>query len=277
MSKIFNYKTSFIFIFIISFQQMNAQYTNEHWDNYIASYEDNHPGSTTLRMDLINHAPISGFNHILITGLSYETNRTDGFPENETFQILHQVSDELVKLIQEKTEAIYTGSFMYQKERLEYFYIKESSTLPEILDTFYKTNYPNFQYYINIKEDKEWEAYLKFLYPNQATLNFMSDEAVIHNLEIAGDKLTKARRVDYWLSFPTKNEMNTCKEELITLGFKVQSEEKSKKENLPYSLQVWRINHVDINTIHPITIQLNELANKYNGDYDGWETIIIKE
>ena len=63
----------------------------ENWQTYMASYEGGKPGSTTVRMDLIDSAPISGYNYVLVTGITYESEREDGFPKgDETFNLFIQ-------------------------------------------------------------------------------------------------------------------------------------------------------------------------------------------
>ncbi|MCB0641980.1 MAG: DUF695 domain-containing protein [Phaeodactylibacter sp.] len=115
----------------------------EQWDAYVAFYEDGTPGSTTFRMDLIHVAPLRHLPYVLVTGLTYETSREDGFPEGETFQILHKVGDDLVDLITTETESVLVGSFMHNKERLEYFYVKDGKGLKEKIELFYAQQYPD--------------------------------------------------------------------------------------------------------------------------------------
>jgi uncharacterized protein (TIGR01619 family) len=257
--------------------QMTAQNPEEQWDAYIASYEDGKPGSTTLRMDLINSSPVNNFDYVLVTGLTYKTSNENGFPEGETFNILHKVGDELIELIRKETEMISVGSFMYNKARLEYFYIKDPKNIVSKIEEFYKTKYSDYEFYLNVKEDKEWKYYRDFLYPNEETKNYMADQSVLRNLEEAGDNLTKARRIDHWLYFPNETEMNKCKEQLVKLKFTIQSAGINKETNLPFELQIWRIDKVNIDAIYPITSSLRIEAQKYNGDYDGWETSVEKE
>ena len=71
--------------------------------------------------------------------------------------------------------------------------------------------------------------------------------------------------------------MNKCKDELIKSNFKIQNAGINKETNLPFELQVWRIDNVDIDSIYPITSNLRKAAQKFNGEYDGWETSIEKE
>lgn len=105
----------------------------------------------------------------------------------------------------------------------------------------------------------------------------MADQSVLRNLQEAGDDLTKARRVDHWFYFSTEMEMKACHEELIKLKFTTVASGINKETHLPYELHVWRVDHVDINTINPITTQLRVLAKKHHGEYDGWETAVEKE
>lgn len=262
---------------LIGFTTITAQNTEEYWDSYIALYEDGKPGSTTLRMDLINEAPLTKFPYVLVTGITYESSREDGFPENETFQILHKIGDELVKLITQETETIQVGSFMYNNERLEYFYVKEDTGLSEKIEEFYSQNYPKYKYALNVKEDKDWSYYKEFLYPNEETLNYMADQSVLRSLQAAGDRLTKARRVNHWLYFSSESDMNKCKEDLLKQSFTIQFAGNNKETSLPFELQVWKINKVDIDAIYQTTSKLRETAKKYNGVYDGWDTSVEKE
>lgn len=254
-----------------------AQSTEGQWDTYIAKYENGFPGSTTVRMDLIKKAPISQLPFVLVTGLVYGTSRADGFPENETFEVLHKVGDQLEALIAKETESILVGSFMHKGERLEYFYIQDQDAIKEKIEKFYAKNYPNHKFYLNIKEDRNWQYYREFLYPNEDILNYMADEKVIMNLEKAGDNLSKPRRVDHWLYFSSEQEMNRCKEELKNLDFSVEYAGETSGNSLGFQLHIWRVDKVDISSIFPLTSELRKIAEKHKGEYDGWETSVEKE
>lgn len=266
-----------ISVLLITSWTIAAQNPVEYWDTYLASYEKGKPGSITLRMDLINMAPIKKLPFVVVTGITYTTSRDDGFPENETFSILYKIEDELIDLINNTTESYFVGSFTYKKERLEYFYTNDIQGLKEKIKEFYISNYPDFKYYLNIKEDKNWDYYKKFLYPNQETLNYMSDQKVVKSLQDAGDPLTKDRRVDYWIYFPTKSDMDNCAIALKKKGFSIQSKENNPELKLPFELQIWNINKVDLDSIYKITHELREIVKPFNGEYDGWETFVIKE
>ena len=262
-----------ILLFLCTITQIIGQDATEQWDGYMASYEDGLPGSTTLRMDLIHEAPIENLSYVLVTGITYETAREDGLPEEDTFVILHKIGDELIEIISQETEF----SFTHHKERLEYYYIKAPKKLKEKLERFYKKNYANYIHYINIKEDKNWGYYIDFLYPNEDIQNYMGNESVVRNLEAAGDNLTKKRRVDHWLYFSSETDLKQCEDELLKRGFTVEFSGVNKESSMPYELQIWRIDLVDLDSIYPITTELRTIAKKNNGTYDGWDTTVERE
>ncbi len=252
-----------------------SQTQTEHWESYIASYEGEKPGSTTVRMDLIKSAPISGYNYVLVTGITYKSEREDGFPKgDETFKLLHKIGNGLESILNKNVENVFVGSFMHDFERLEYFYLKSNKGVKEKIEQFYKANYPDKEYYLNIKEDKNWEYYIKFLYPNEETINYMEDQKVLSALKNAGDNLTKARRIDHWVYFSSKASMLSFKKEVLKQGFKIESSGKTEEGAIPYRLRFYRIDYVDIDSIYPITSSLRKMAVKHNGDYDGWETSV---
>ncbi|MDO5979190.1 DUF695 domain-containing protein [Flavivirga spongiicola] len=252
-----------------------SQTQTENWESYIAYYEGGKPGSTTVRMDLINSAPLSGYNYVLVTGITYESEREDGFPKgDQTFKLLHKIGDELEAILNRNGENILVGSFMHNFERLEYFYLKSDEGIKKKIEQFYKTSYPNKKYYLNIKEDKNWEYYTQFLYPNEETINYMEDQKVLEALKNAGDNLTKARRIDHWAYFSDNASLELFKKEVIEQGFKIESSGKIEDENMPYRLRFHRVDNVDIDSIYPVTSSLRKMSMKYKGDYDGWETSV---
>lgn len=137
----------------------------EIWDTYLETFDHGKTGSKTYRVDLIKKAPFQTYPHLLIAGTKYKTSNDDGFPENGDFPILFNLGDELYDLIEAETQVIMVGSFLYNEERLEYFYVQNPNKLVSKIEEFYRKNYSDRKFFITIKEDKEWMYYKEFLYP----------------------------------------------------------------------------------------------------------------
>ncbi|WP_026777399.1 DUF695 domain-containing protein [Polaribacter sp. Hel_I_88] len=267
--------TLILIAFITSF--LNSQSKKESWETYIATYEKSKPGSTTVRMDLINSVPNKEFEYVLVTGIKYESKREDGFPEKQTFDKLYKVTDGIIEILNKNCKNIIVGSFTYDYERLDYFYLQSENGIKEKLENFYKRNFPKEKYYINLIKDTNWKYYREFLYPNEETINYIEDEKVVRQLIQAGDKLKKERQVDHWVYFSKKENLSLFRKEIEKLNFKIKSQNEKASLERPFEIRIWKVHKVDLNSVNLITNQLRELAKKYNGDYDGWETSVEKE
>ncbi len=251
--------------------------TSESWNTYTTIFEGGLPGSVTCRTDLVEVAPIKKLNHVLITSIKYETSRSDRFPEEQTLSRIQSIGERLQGVISKKTQSVFAGSFMHDRERQVYFYVKNPEGLDEKVEKYITDNFPEYKYSVTVEEDEQWKYYKEFLYPDEETSNLMADQSVIMNLLEAGDDLTKARRVDHWLYFSTESDMEACKRELERQNFVAQSSGKNEDAALPYELQIWRIDKVDAKSIFPVTTALRDMAEEFNGEYDGWETSVEKE
>ncbi|NVK44366.1 MAG: DUF695 domain-containing protein [Oceanospirillaceae bacterium] len=238
---------------------------------------DNGPGSTTLNMDLIKLAPKKDLPFIVITGVTTQNCRDDGFPKSTEFDKLYNISDSILEKLKKITKTELAGTFTYQCERLDYIYVADTLTIRTELTELYKTEFPNFKNYINIKADKDWKAYLQFLYPNEETQEFMANEKVLIQLRQAGDNLDKPRQVDHWIYFADEEDKISFMESIKKEGYKIEDDNKLQNTDLPFQLRISRIDSVNPNEIYKITLSLRKMAKKYNGEYDGWETFVIKE
>jgi hypothetical protein len=249
---------------------------NDNWDVYLAQYEKG-PGSVTLNMDLINRAPIVDLPYILITGVKTKQCDPNGFPIQKELNNLYKISDSIISMVNRFTKAEVAGSFTYQCERLDYIYVKDSISLRSTIAAAYKKLFPEYIPYIKFSIDKEWKAYKEFLYPNEETIEYMSNQKVINHLVEGGDDLNKSRQVDHWIYFQSKQDRDKFINYAKKNSFKIESEKYLKGEKLPYQLRISRTDKVDLASITSVTLQLKKEAIKFLGDYDGWETFIVKK
>lgn len=268
-----------LFFLFISFSVsvVQAQELMDDWDTYMASYK-NGAGSVLLNLALKEKAPMANYTYVVITGVKAKDCGKDGFPTSQEFQTLYKISDDVNDLIEKKKRRILAGTFTYQCERTDYFYVNDTVLLRKYLTDYYRTYYPQYGYIIQIQEDKNWSRYLKFLYPNEETKESMANQKVILQLTKSGDKLTKERRIDHWLYFKTEDDRRNFFIKIADQKFLVEKMDLMKDGRThPYSLQMYRTDIPELSGITRLTLYLNKEAAKYNGQYDGWETVVIKE
>ena len=246
-----------------------------NWEVYLAQYEKG-PGSTVVNMDLRKAAPIKNKPFLFSAGVKFTNCRPDGFPVSGEFEILNKISDSVTATVSRLVSNIIAGTFTYQCERRDYFYVSDTSGLRSEITNLINRRFPGYEPAFNIKPDIEWEAYLTFLYPSETIMQYIKNEKILDHLRKAGDQLDKPRQVDHWLYFKTEGDRD-CFIRFATLRkFKIETKEKIDNQSLPFKLQLSRTDLVDITSISKITLEMEQEARKCNGDYDGWETFVIK-
>ncbi len=229
-----------------------------------------------LNMALKRVAPVKNLPFVVVTGVTFKDCTTDGFPLEKDLLKLYEVSDSVNKVIDAVTKNNLAGTFTYQCERLDYYYVADTAGITEKLNKLYATQFRSYQPYTNIKSDYDWKIYLDFLYPNEEIREIMGNQKVVIKLQEAGDKLDKARQVDHWIYFPTEKDRNCFVAYLNQHNFKIEMNDKTENTNQQLKLHISRTDKVDLRSINQLTLELRNEAKKCNGNYDGWETFVIK-
>ena len=248
---------------------------DDNWDVYMAQYEKG-VGSTVINMSLKEDAPIKLFPYLLKTGVKLINCSKDGLPTKDEFETLYRISNNMKSVIDSNSKNKAAGTFSYQCDRMDYYYLPDTIGIRKLLELAYQKDFSNYQYSIIIKNDNNWEAYLTFLYPNEETYEYMSNEKVIRNLTKEGDDLNKSRQVDHWLYFKTEADRDIFVAYALKEKYKIENKNFTKDSKLKYQLQSARLDNVDIAAISKITIELRKKAKELNGIYDGWETFVVK-
>lgn len=125
-------------------------------------------------------------------------------------------------------------------------------------------------------EDATWSVYNESLYPNEETFEYMRNQKVVGKLAEAGDKLDKERLVEHWIYFTTEKDRECFVDYATRQGFNIDSKDKTKHAESPFQLKISRSDKVDLPSISQVTLTLRKEAGKCEGDYDGWETVLVK-
>ena len=162
----------FLFAFALAAQANAADF----WWAYMASYEHQVPGSTRVNLGLKGRAPVAGYPHVIITGVTYGDKGVHGLPEPGDMDRLNALAVKVEETIAGLSPSIYTGTFTHQYQQLHYVYVKKTEGIDGALRNLYARECRGCKVYINIRHDPEWAGYLTFLYPNQPTIDANRDQ-----------------------------------------------------------------------------------------------------
>lgn len=248
----------------------------EEWDFYFSNVDDI-IGSFYVDLGLVRVAPLIDKPNLVWVSVNMNNPREDGLSSNEEFDTLSAVEDRLKDFMVSKHKSTYVGRLTSDGSRDFYFYMGDT-TLYEKTISESMVAFPNYIFDFGIKEDKKWEQYFNFIYPNPRQFQSIQNRRVVENLEKEGDLLLKARPVDHWIYFKSDSDRTDFLKKIEHLKFDIIScDEKTPFGDYPYKLQLSRIDNVDLSSVNNYVLDLWEFANECNGDYDGWETSIEKE
>jgi hypothetical protein len=265
-------KIIFPVFFLLAFAGIHAQ--TGDWDTYLARYEKG-PGSTMVNMGLKAKAPDSTCPYLFAAGVKFRNCTNDGLPAPTSFISLNRISDSIVSLMGRRSKSILTGTFSYQCERKDYFYVSDTTGLKQAVTTLLNKEFPDYTPAFLIKEDKKWDAYLHFLYPNEETLEYMANQQIVMRLQKAGDKPELPRPVDHFLFFNTAADRDCFIYKAISQHYKIVSKD-NEQNPVVFKLHILRTDKVELAAINKQTLWLKNEARKCRGNYEGWETAIAK-
>ena len=255
---------------------MNNETQEEDWAIYFAPVNEDQLGSVLVDLGFNNIAPIESKSN-LITITTFMNNPTeDGLSSAEESSLLNQIEDYFIDLIVSKYNAVYPGRLKYDNKILSYFYCANTNDFENIF-TEIKSHYPTYRFEYSVKEEKNWRAYFEVLYPSPFEMQVIQNGRVIENLQKHGDKLEKERPVDHWIYFKSETDRENFLNAIKEMNFEIESKDETSSGESPFSLQLSRIDKADYESVNEYVMYLWQEAQEFNGDYDGWETLIIKD
>lgn len=255
---------------------MNNETHEEDWAVYFSTVNENQIGSILVDLGYSDVAPIeTKFELITITTFMNDSTG-DGLSSAEESETLNKIEDYFIDLIVSKDEAIYVGRLKYDGKILSYFYCENTNDFENTF-TKIKNQHPDYRFEFNIKKEKDWRAYFEVLYPSEFEMQVIQNGRVIENLEEHGDKLEKERQVDHWIYFRSASDRENFLDAIKEKHFEIVNKDEISIEETPFQLQISRIDKVDYESANEYVMYLWQKSQEFNGDYDGWETFVIRD
>ena len=244
--------------------------SGERWDFYLCKVDDA-PASIFLDMSLHEQLPSASENTLYAVQIEMSDSGDHGMGTAAEADVLHPIEDVIVSEMNEsglrylgrlRNLGMWQLTFMGPIGREDDVRHAATSALAS----------PGRSFELIARQDADWSYYRDFLYPDAERVRWMRDRDVVDALEQHGDSLRTERRVDHWVYFGDVESRSRFAEAVHGLGFGIVELDASS-ESGP-GLQVHRVDSVQLDDIHEVTTTLQELAERYGGEYDGWETSV---
>ncbi|OLS40047.1 DUF695 domain-containing protein [Bacillus sp. MRMR6] len=245
---------------------------SENWDVYFG-YIDDKVASVVIDMDIFNEINTEEYQYAHCLRLNVKNPNEDGFPIDAEADQLGEIEESVIDFLAPRN-FINVGRVTTDGVRDIIFYSSqdESDSIAVAAQRFIQpTGYEASIF--QIEEDENWEFYFEYLYPNQYQLQHIGNRQVVGHLESSGDTLEVPRKVEHWLYFENTKMMKRFAKAVKKEGFILENE---THEEGKYILTISRVDLVDFHSISEVTDLLVKISEQYEGEYDGWETMVIK-
>ncbi|WP_026688786.1 DUF695 domain-containing protein [Alteribacter aurantiacus] len=248
---------------------------SEHWGHYFGLM-DNEPASVVLDMEVSEEVDPKEFKYAFVINISLKCPNEDGFATDDEAEALNEIETAFNEFVRDRNY-VFVGRITCSGERDLFFYYNkvDKQVLFEATKRYLDPEHYKYNVY-SIDEDEPWEIYYTSLYPNLYQLQHMGNADVVEALEESGDPLEVARKVEHWLLFEDSRLMDKFTRRIKKEGFIIEEKSRRTDENDKYTLVISRNDKVDLDSMNEITDFLIDLLEDYNGEYDGWETFVVK-
>ncbi len=261
--------------FLISFTGVFGQQHQGDWDTYYTQVNKK-PVSIIVDLSLGKLAPVRERPYVIIIRTELRYPDTNGLPSSVEVPLLDEMEEQLVENLARNNGAWYTGRFTQRGIREFYFYALDTLQYRNALNKA-MTAYKEYKWLAQAKDDKTWTNYLTVLYPSPLDMEKIQNRRLIDYLKKQGDGLTATRKVEHFFQFKTKSYRDEFVRKSGIEAFTItEMPDKPGDGEFPYSLRIEKDDVPDYTYIDRVLIPLWQLAGKYHGRYDGWETVMVK-
>ena len=237
--------------------QMGAQLAFVFYDHGIRETIDSFEENQQVRFDL-----------------TYKSPNDNGLPTDEEFEAVNGVEDRIEEFVT-SSGGIYVGRVTTAGHRYFYSFAGVSA---EQLDGFVDGVSASTGYALEVRivEDPEKKGYWSDLYPTADDWQMIQDAKVVEALKNSGDLDQIKRRIDHWVYFKSKSNAKTFIAWVEEHGFSLESMTRTEPLRGDWKVQFHRLDSPELYTINGITYNLRHKAIELDGEYDGWETSVVK-
>jgi hypothetical protein len=245
----------------------------EEWDNYLATV-DGKAASVLVDMGLFNTAPDKRYPYVVITGPQTQIPGKKGIPNKQEIADLEQILDVTTNFITGVTAKVLAGTFTYNNQRLNYYYVKDTVGVRNAILRVYNRNFKGYNFVIRMKYDPQWLNYITFLYPSEETRGVMENNKIITRLLESGDSLTTKRNINFAACFTSDSARASFTSYVQEKGYSLQKTVAVKNTPFPLCTIFYQYNRINIDSINIFSADIKREVKKHGGQYNGWDATI---
>ena len=250
----------------------------EDWGEYLCdSFAYDLPAVIRANLALRDFEYTANYPKRLHLQILYKNANDSGFPTREEGEYVYSIEDAVEEIVEQHGDML--AGVVKCDERVRIFaYTKNELGYYDEISAVMSKNFPNYAYTLAIVDEPDWELYFHALYPDRYEYQSIMNMRLIEDIKSDGDSMVP-RVLEHCLLFKTEENGEAFLAKVMEDSFiKLSSENRSNNEAIdkeyPYLLVIGREDAFE--NIDEIVWYLMDLAEEFDGEYDGWGCHIVK-
>lgn len=244
----------------------------EYWELYMKPIDGN-AASVLFNAGISVEFPIQDKGYVGFVKIPMKTPDERGLVSEEETDQLSFIEDKLEMEALRYRIGTYVGRIASAGELTFVYYLRYEFEWRDVVEAAMKA-FPEYTFTFGSKPDPEWEIYQKLLFPTPNEWQIIQNHKVCDNLRESGDALHLPRAIEHHSYFPSSEERAAFIEAIVSEGFTVKKE--FTADNGWSGVGYWRKDKPFYYDIDELTLSLIAISGQFAGEYDGWETSIVK-
>lgn len=247
----------------------------EHWAGFPSEFDDA-PALVTTDLGWADEGPDRRRRTLVIVRLPIPPNTDAEAGLSEFLEQIEPFDDAVTSELVDRLDAVPVGMLLTATHRWWCFYAPSGEGAPEILEKVADAC-PGHTPELMVEDDVEWAFYEEVLFPDEAQQRFIADESVVDELQEHGDNGEIPRPIEHLAILPDAEARDQFVEWCSENGFTV-TDNAADLDDETDGIGV-EFNHVGPAVTEEIwekTMLASEAAERFGGEYDGWQSAVIK-
>ena len=246
----------------------------EYWELYMKNLEGK-PASIQFNAGLSMDLDELVFTHPYVAFVKVK------LKEHNDHGLLSENEEPVVLFMEDKLEAAmikfrigkYVGRIISDGYVTFMYYVQFTYNWKDFVE-FSLNEHTTYETTNGFEADNEWNYYKKLLSPTPKEWQLIQNHKVCDSLKGSGDNLHLPRAIEHKVFFTLEDKKEALLEALVKEEFKIKDE--LSHENGARGVSFYRIDSPFYHDIDKLTLELIDLCEENGGQYDGWETSLVK-
>ena len=251
---------------------------DEDWGVYLCNaFAYDLPAVIRVNLALRDFEYTANYPNRLHLQILYKNANDSGFPTREEGEYVYSIEDAVEEIVEQHGDML--AGVVKCDERVRIFACtKNELGYYDEISAMMSEKFPEYAYTLAAVEEPDWELYFQALYPDRYEYQSIMNMRLIENIKSDGDSMVP-RVLEHCLCFTTEENGEVFLAKVMEEGFiKLSSENLSNNEAIdkehPYELVIGREDAFE--DIDETVWYLMDLAEEFDGEYDGWACPIVK-